>query len=395
MAQRFRLDEHKKESRIFNGRLIFSVSVVFLLVVILVSWLVNLQFVQHEYYSARSDGNRLHSQYIPPTRGLIYDRQGRLLAENRPIFNLTVVRELAEDFDRSLQLLRDEIGLTDEDIQQYEVRQGRRAVPRSSVPLKIKLDDDQIAKIAVNQHRLPGIAVEAQLLRYYPYSAGTAHSIGYVSEINREELQGMNEEEALNYRATDHIGKTGIEKTYEELLHGTVGFETVEKNNRGSVTRVLGRTDPEPGRDVQLHLDIALQMAAEEALGDRRGAIVAIEPSTGGILAMISKPDYDPNLFVTGISRDQLSSLNRSRHSPMFNRAINSRVPGSTIKPIIGLAGLYYGVVDQDFVISDPGYYRLQGRSRPYYDWTWWVDKSGHGQIDLERAIYQLSLIHI
>ena len=174
MAQRFRLDEHKKESRIFNGRLIFSVSVVFLLVVILVSWLVNLQFVQHEYYSARSDGNRLHSQYIPPTRGLIYDRQGRLLAENRPIFNLTVVRELAEDFDQSLQLLRDEIGLTDEDIQQYQVRQDRRAVPRSSVPLKIKLDDDQIAKIAVNQHRLPGIAVEAQLLRYYPYDQGTS-----------------------------------------------------------------------------------------------------------------------------------------------------------------------------------------------------------------------------
>ena len=389
MAQRFRLDEHKKESRIFTGRLIFSVSVVFLLVVILVSWLVNLQFVQHEYYSARSDGNRLHSQYIPPTRGLIYDRQGRLLAENRPIFNLTVVRELAEDFDQSLQILREEVGLTDEDIQQYQVRQDRRAVPRSSVPLKIKLNDDQIAKVAVNQHRLPGIAVEAQLLRYYPYGQGTSHSIGYVSEINREELQGMSEEEALNYRSTDHIGKTGIEKTYEDLLHGTVGFETVEKNNRGSVTRVLGRTDPEPGRDIQLHLDIALQMAAEEALGDRRGAIVAIEPSTGGILAMISKPDYDPNLFVTGISRDQLNALNRSRHSPMFNRAINSRVPGSTIKPIMGLAGLYYGVVDQEFVINDPGYYRLQGRSRPYYDWTWWVDKSGHGQIDLERAIYQ------
>lgn len=389
MAQRFRLDEHKKESRIFTGRLIFSVTVVILLVLILVSWLINLQFVQHEYYSARSDGNRLHSQYIPPTRGLIYDRQGRLLAENRPIFNLTVVRELAEDFDQSLQILREEIGLNDEDIQQYQERQRRRSVPRSSVPLKIKLSDDQIARIAVNQHRLPGIAVEAQLLRYYPYGEGTAHSIGYVSEINREELQGMTEEEALNYRATDHIGKIGIEKTYEELLHGTVGFETVEKNNRGSVTRVLGRTDPEPGRDIQLHLDIALQMAAEEALGDRRGAIVAIEPSTGGILAMISKPDYDPNLFVTGISRDQLNALNRSRHSPMFNRAINSRVPGSTIKPIMGLAGLYYGVVDQEFVINDPGYYRLQGRSRPYYDWTWWVDKSGHGQIDLERAIYQ------
>jgi len=356
---------------------------------ILIGWMINLQFFNHVYYSERSEGNRLHSQFIPPTRGLIYDRQGVLVADNRPIFNLTVVRENAADFEESVELLRREIGLTEEDLEGYQTRLSRRAVPHTSVPLKFQLTDDEIAHIAVNQHKLPGIAVEAQLVRYYPFGESIAHALGYVSEINREELEGMSEEDVRDYRGTHQIGKTGIEKTYEDFMHGRVGFETVEKNNRGRVTRVLGRTDPEPGRDLQLHLDVSLQLAAEAALGDRRGAIVAIEPTTGGILAMVSKPGYDPNLFVTGISRDQMAELNSSRHSPMFNRAINSRVPGSTIKPFIGLAGLYHGIVTPETMIADPGFYRLPGRARPYYDWTWWVDKSGHGPVDLERAIYQ------
>ncbi|MDP2282900.1 MAG: penicillin-binding protein 2 [Pseudohongiella sp.] len=389
MVKKFRLDEHKHEIQIFSRRLVVACVVVALLAMILIGWMINLQFVNHNYYAERSEGNRLHSQFIPPTRGLIYDRNGVLLADNRPIFNLTVVRELAIEFESSLALLREEIGLSDEELEQYQARLSRRAVPMSSVPLKFKLSDDEIAHIAVNQHKLPGLAVEAQLVRYYPFGESIAHALGYVSEINREELQAMTEEQLLDYRATNQIGKTGIEKTYEDYLHGSVGFETVEKNNRGRVTRVLGRNDPIPGMDVQLHIDVELQRAAEAALGDRRGAIVAIEPSTGGILAMVSKPGYDPNLFVTGISRDQLAALNGSRHSPMFNRAVNSRVPGSTIKPFIGLAGLYHGVVTPDTLISDPGYYRLPGRARPYYDWTWWVDKSGHGSVNLERAIYQ------
>jgi penicillin-binding protein 2 len=389
MAHKFRLDEHKQEIQVFHRRVVFAAGFVALLVLVLAGWMINLQFFNHDYFSARSDGNRLHSQFIPPTRGLIYDRNGRLLADNRPIFNLTVVRETATNFEQSLELLRNLVNLTDEDIQQYQARLSRRAVPHTSVPLKIKLSDDEIARVAVSQHKLPGIAVEAQLLRYYPYGEAMAHALGYVSEINREELQAMSEDQARNYRGTNQVGKTGVEKNYESYLHGTVGFETVEKNNRGRVTRVLGRTDPIPGKDIQLHLDLPLQLAAEQALGERRGAIVAIDPASGGVLAMVSKPDFDPNLFVTGISRDQLAAMNRSRYSPMFNRAINPRVPGSTIKPLVGLAGLYHGIVDQEFVINDPGYYRLPGRSRPYYDWTWWVDKSGHGPIDLERAIYQ------
>lgn len=389
MVKKFRLDAHKHEIQIFNRRLFVAGGLVCLLAIILIGWMINLQFFNHVYYSERSEGNRLHSQFIPPTRGLIYDRQGVLVADNRPIFNLTVVRENAADFEKSVELLRREIGLTEEDLEEYQTRLSRRAVPHTSVPLKFQLTDNEIAHIAVNQHKLPGVTVEAQLVRYYPYGESIAHALGYVSEINRDELLNMSEEEVRDYRGTHQIGKTGIEKTYEDFMHGSVGFETVEKNNRGRVTRVLGRTDPEPGRDLQLHLDVSLQLAAEAALGDRRGAIVAIDPATGGILAMVSKPGYDPNLFVTGISRDQMAELNSSRHSPMFNRAVNSRVPGSTIKPFIGLAGLYHGIVTPETMIADPGFYRLPGRARPYYDWTWWVDKSGHGPVDLERAIYQ------
>lgn len=389
MAEKFKLDDHERETLIFNRRMVVAGVFIFLLISALVAWMVYLQVYRYDYFASRSDGNRLHSQYVPPNRGLIYDRNGVLLADNRPIFNLTVVRETATNLDVSLDLLRSVINLSDDDIEQYRVRQSRRAVPHTSVPLRYQLTEEEIANIAVNQHLLPGIAVEAQLVRHYPFEEMAAHAIGYVSEINKDEMTAMSAEVAANYRGTHQIGKTGIEKTYENLLHGEVGYETVEKNNRGQVMRVLDRTDPVPGRDIVLHLDAKLQAAAAQALGDRRGAVVAIEPSTGGVLAMVSQPGYDPNLFVTGISRAQLAQLNRSGHTPLFNRAIASRVPGSTIKPFIGLAGLYNEVITPETVINDPGYFRMQGRSRPYYDWTWWVDKSGHGPIDLRRAIYQ------
>ncbi|MDX1492017.1 MAG: penicillin-binding protein 2 [Pseudohongiellaceae bacterium] len=389
MAEKFKLNDHEHETEIFNGRMVVAGVVIFFLISVLIAWVSYLQIYRYEYFSARSDGNRLHSQYVPPNRGLIYDRNGKLLANNRPIFNLTVVRETATDLDQSLELLRSLIDLSDEDIEQYRSRQRRRAVPHTSVPLRYQLDESEMAVIAVNQHRLPGISVEAQLVRHYPHKEMASHALGYVSEIDRNELEAMSEDEAANYRGTHQIGKTGVEKTYEDLLHGVVGYETVEKNNRGQVMRVLDRTDPIPGKDVVLHLDSELQAVASRALGNRRGAVVAIEPSTGGVLAMVSKPSYDPNLFVTGISRAELASLNSTGHTPLFNRAIASRVPGSTIKPFIGLAGLYNEVISPETTVYDPGYYRLPGRSRPYYDWTWWVDKSGHGPIDLRRAIYQ------
>lgn len=391
MGAKWQLKDHEAERRLFLRRLMLAGVFVVLLFSALVAKLVNLQVHQHEYFSARSDGNRLHSQYVPPARGLIFDSAGNLLADNQPIFNLTVVREQVEDMDKLLAELSDLIRLTEDDIEQFERRLDRNRVPFSSVPLRYVLDDEEKARVAVNSHLLPGIAIEPQFVRQYPFSALTAHSVGYVSEINRQELDSLDEFERENYGGTNHIGKSGVERTYEDLLHGTVGYELVEKNNRGQVTRRLDRTDPVAGKNLTLHLHSQLQIAANEALGDFRGAVVAIEPSTGGILAMVSKPGFDPNLFVTGISSTDYSVLINDRiNTPLFDRTTNPYPPGSTIKPFIGLGGLHHEYVDYEFAIQDPGYFRLPGVSYRWGDWTLRTAiGGGHGHTTLQRAIFQ------
>ena len=391
MGAKWQLKDHEAESRLFSRRLLVAGVFVVLLFSALVAKLVNLQVQQYEYFSARSDGNRLHSQYVPPARGLIYDRAGRLLADNQPIFNLTVVREQVDDMDALLEELAGLIRLTDDDIEQFERRLQRNRVPFTSVPLRYVLDEEEKSRIAVNSHLLPGIAIEPQFVRQYPFDSLTAHSVGYVSEINRDELDRLDELERENYGGTNHIGKSGIERTYEDLLHGTVGYELVEKNNRGQVMRRLDRTDPVAGKNLTLHLDSQLQIAAYEALGDFRGAVVAIEPATGGILAMVSKPGFDPNLFVTGISSADYSVLINDRiNTPLFDRTTNPYPPGSTVKPFIGLGGLHHEFVDYEFAIQDPGYFRLPGVSYRWGDWTLRTAiGGGHGHTDLQRAIFQ------
>ncbi len=391
MTGKWQLKDHEAEQRLFNRRLTAAAFVIILLFAALILKLVNLQIYQYEYFSARADGNRLHSQYVPPARGLIFDRNGQLLADNQPIFNLTIVREQVDDLDATLEKLSDLIRLTDDDIEQFRNRMRRNRIPFSSVPLRYVLSDEEKSKIAVNSHLLPGIAIEPQFVRSYPFKELTAHSVGYVSEINREELDGLTDEQRENYGGTNHIGKTGIERTYEELLHGTVGYETVEKNNRGQVMRRLDRTDPVAGKNIALHIDANLQVAAERALGDFRGAVVAIEPSTGGILAMVSKPGFDPNLFVTGISsRDYSVLVNDVINTPLFDRSTNPYPPGSTVKPFIGLAGLNSDTIDYDFTIQDPGFFRLPGVSYRWGDWTLRTAiGGGHGLTNLQRAIFQ------
>ncbi|MCG8412780.1 MAG: penicillin-binding protein 2 [Pseudomonadales bacterium] len=391
MTGKWQLKDHEAEQRLFNRRLTAAALVIILLFAALIAKLIDLQINQYEYFSARSDGNRLHSQYVPPARGLIFDRHGELIADNQPIFNLTIVREQVEDLDETLEFLGTLIRLTDDDIEQFRNRMRRNRVPFSSVPLRYVLDDEEKSKIAVNSHLLPGIAIEPQFVRSYPLKDLTAHAIGYVSEINRDELDRLTEEQRENYGGTNHIGKTGIERTYEELLHGTVGYETVEKNNRGQVMRRLDRTDPIAGKNISLHLDAKLQVAAEKALGDFRGAVVAIEPATGGILAMVSKPGFDPNLFVTGISSKDYSVLvNDVINTPLFDRSTNPYPPGSTIKPFLGMAGLHHEYVDYDYTIEDPGYFRLPGVSYRWGDWTLRsAIGGGHGTTDLQRAIFQ------
>ncbi|MCB1669517.1 MAG: penicillin-binding protein 2 [Gammaproteobacteria bacterium] len=391
MAEKWQVKDHESEKRLVNRRLVVAGMFVGLLFIALFSQMIYLQVLRYDYFAARSDDNRLHSQYVPPTRGLIFDRNGEILADNQPIFNLTVVRELVDDMDASLETVASLIDLSEDDVEQFRSRLSRRYVPHSSVLLRYKLNEEEMARIAVAQHRLPGFSIEAQLVRHYPLESLTAHTVGYVSEINRAELDGMDEMQRENYGGTNHIGKSGIERTYENLLHGQVGYETVEKNNRGQVMRVLDRTDPVAGRNISLHLDARLQIAAEQALGDYRGAVVAMDPETGGILAMVSKPGFDPNLFVTGISNKDFNRLITDKvNTPLFDRTTNPYPPGSTLKPFIGLGGLQTKFVDYEFAIEDPGYFRLPGVRYRWNDYTFRTAiGGGHGHTDLKKAIYQ------
>jgi len=391
MAGKWQLKDHEAERKLFSRRLVVAGVFVVLLFTALIIKLINLQVSQYEYFSARSDGNRLHSQYVPPARGLIFDNRGQLLADNQPIFNLTVVREQVEDLDETLDYLDTLIDLSDDEREQFNNRLRRNRVPFTSVPLRYVLSEVDKSKIAVNSFNLPGVAIEPQFVRQYPLADLAAHSVGYVSEINRAELESFDVEERENYGGTNHIGKTGIERTYEDLLHGTVGYEIVEKNSRGQVMRRLDRTDPIAGKNISLYLDSQLQIVAEEALGHYRGAVVAIDPNTGGILAMVSKPGFDPNLFVTGISTKNYSVLVTDEiNTPLFDRSTNPYPPGSTVKPFLGLGGLHHGLVDYEFTIEDPGYFRLPGVSYRWGDYTLRTAiGGGHGHTDLQKAIYQ------
>ncbi|MFY0990362.1 penicillin-binding protein 2 [Halomonas sp. C05BenzN] len=388
------LKNAEQELRTFRVRSLLAVLLVFAMTALLMGRLVYLQVVQHEVYSTRSEKNRVRVEPLPPTRGLIYDRNGVLLAENRPTYNLTLVRERVDDLDATLTLLVDLLELSDEEIEAFRVRSRQRQRPFQPALLMSDLDEDQIARLAVNRHRLPGVEVEAQLLRYYPDAEIMAHALGYVGRINAEELQTL---DAGRYAGTHFIGKTGVERFYEDALHGQSGLRKVETNARGRVLRELGRTDPVPGENLTLTLDKELQQLAYELLDGRRGSIVAIVPATGEILAMVSVPGFDSNQFVTGIDVASYRALQEDIDLPLFNRAIRGQYPpGSTIKPFLALAGLVEGAITPDKTIFDPGYYQLPNDSRRYRNWLRW----GHGRVDMERSIavsnntYYYSLAH-
>ncbi len=375
------LKNPEQELRIFRVRALLAVLVVIVLTSLLVSRLGYLQIVQHDLYSTRSEKNRVRVEPLPPNRGLIYDRNGALLAENRPTYNLTLVRERVDDLDDTLALLVDLLELPEEEIEAFQVRSRQRQRPFQPALLMSDLSEEQIARLAVNRHLLPGVEVEAQLLRYYPDAEVMAHALGYVGRINAEELQDL---DPGRYAGTHFIGKTGVERFYETELHGEAGLRKVETNARGRVLRELGRTDPVPGANLTLTLDRSLQMLAYELLDGRRGSIVAIVPNTGEILAMVSTPGFDSNQFVTGIDVASYRALQEDIDLPLFNRAIRGHYPpGSTIKTFLALAGLVEGVITPDSTINDPGFYQLPNDSRRYRNWLRW----GHGRVDMERSI--------
>ena len=386
MSERHILKDHNQERKLFLSRLFIGSGIAVVLVLVLISRMFYLQVIEHDYYSTKSDDYRIHTQPVAPSRGLIYDRNGILLADNKPSYNLTVVRENAKDIETSLDLLADLIDLSNEEVDKLRVRLKRRAVPFSSVAVRMNLDEVEIARIAVNQFRLPGFSIEAQLARHYPLGELAAHAIGYIGSISEEEMKHL---DPVNYEGTESIGILGVEKFYEDILHGKVGYEQVEKNAGGRVMQVLSRTDPVSGSDIVLHLDSKLQQAAGEALGEFNGGVIALDPQNGGVLAMVSKPSFDPNLFIGGISRTDYARLTKDKNTPLLNRALSKYSPGSTIKPFLGLAALDTGIRTRDYTVSDPGHFQLPGAAHIYHDWTWWVNKSGHGLVDLERAIYQ------
>lgn len=381
MPQPIRLKDHEKDARLIRKRALVGGVVFLVLTLVLMARMYYLQVIQYEYHSTLAENNRIHVQPIPPNRGLIYDRNGVIIADNRPSFSLTLTRERAGDWEQVLDVIVEVLELTPDDRELFErrVKQGRR--PFEPVPVLFELSEEQIARLAVNQFRLPGVEVVAQLVRHYPQREHFAHSVGYVGRINERELKQL---DPVEYSGTHHIGKTGIERFYEDELHGKVGYEEVETNARGRVLRVLNRTDPLPGRDVMLTLDVHLQEVAEKALGGRRGAVVAIQPQTGEVLAMVSQPSFDPNPFVTGISFKAYAELRDSIDRPLYNRVLRGLYPpGSTIKPMVAVAGLDAGVVTPSSRVFDPGFYQLPNNSHKYRNWN----RTGDGWVDLNMAI--------
>ncbi len=339
-----------------------------------------LQIFHYDEFSTASDKNRIRLQPLPPARGYIYDRNGVLLADNYPVFTATLSKADVENVDTVIEQLQPILELTQEDVDRFKSR-IKTARKTERVAIKLNLTETNIAKFSEVKYKFPGVRIETQMTRYYPHGDLFAHVIGYVGRINDKELKSIDKD---LYAGTNLIGKIGVEKSYEDLLHGTPGYESVEADAHSNILRHLGRKDPTRGNDLYLSLDYGLQVVASQQLAGRRGAIVAIDPRTGEILALVSSPSFNPNLFVTGINHKDYSSLRDNIDQPLYNRAVQGVYPpGSTIKPMEAMGGLHYGIVDWATAISDPGYFHLPGDSHKFRDWK----KTGHGIVNMHKAI--------
>jgi len=375
--------DHSAEANLFARRAFVGFVFVLGLVAVLLSNLYTIQVEDHQDYQTRSNDNRIKVIPIAPNRGLIYDRNGVLLAENKPVYNLEVIPEEVDDLDESLDQISKIIAITEQDKQDFlkDIKHTRRF---KSQVLKARLDETEVAKFSVNQHKFPGFSIEARLARYYPFGDTLTHALGYVAKLNRKELNQLEQEDrATNYRATHDIGKLGIEKYYEETLHGKVGSQRVEVNNRGRVIRTLSMTQPQPGSDLVLTLDVGLQQIAQHALKDMRGAVVVMDTKDGGVLALYSNPSYDPNLFVHGISsKNYKALLNQDR--PLINRTTQGRyAPASTVKPLMAVLALEENIVNESTSMWDPGFFQIPNVEHKWRDWKRW----GHGHVDVYKAI--------
>ncbi|PKM21282.1 MAG: penicillin-binding protein 2 [Gammaproteobacteria bacterium HGW-Gammaproteobacteria-15] len=378
------MQDFAAESRLFNQRAVFAILFVVLMFSVIVFNQYQLQIVSYQDYQTRSEGNRIKVVPLAPNRGLIYDRSGILLAENRPVFSLELIPEQINDMAGTLAELATLIEFTAEQQDAFlkQVRAQRRF---NSITLKEQLDDQEVAILAANQHRFPGVTVEARLSRHYPFGDLFTHALGYIGKINTRELQQLElDGEAANYAASRDIGKIGLERFYQRELHGTMGYQEVEVNNRGRLIRVLRSVPAVSGQNIQLGIDVGLQLTAQQILKQHRGAIVAIDPRDGAVLAFYSNPSYDPNLFVHGISSANYNELLNSRDRPLINRVTQGVYPpASTIKPHLALLGLESRTITTSTKIWDPGYYTLPNSDHRFRDHIRW----GHGWVDIYTAI--------
>ncbi|MGL1956942.1 MAG: penicillin-binding protein 2 [Colwellia sp.] len=376
---------HSAEANLFARRTFIAFIGVLLSLILLFSNIFSLQISSYEKYQTRSNSNRIKLLPVAPNRGLIYDRNGVLLADNKPIYSLEVIPEEVDDLKTSIAKVSELLEISD-DRQAKFFKSAKRNRRFKQVELHSRLSDQQVALFSVNKHKFPGLFVDARLKRYYPFGDLTTHNLGYVARINQKDAKKLESAgKSENYAATHGIGKLGIEKYYENILHGTIGHQKVEINNQGRIIRTLDYTPPTPGKDLTLTLDIELQMIAKRSLAGKRGAIVAMNPRTGGIIAMYSNPSYDGNLFVHGISSKNYNKLRSSKDSPFLNRSIRGYPPASTVKPFLALTGLEEKVITPTTKVWDPGFYQLEGLPNKYRDWKKW----GHGWVDLTKAIEQ------
>lgn len=376
------LKDHVQEGRQFTRRAMVAFGVLVAFILLLAVRYFYLQVVSFEEFATRSVNNQVRVVPVPPNRGLIYDRRGRPVAENRPAYRLELVPEKVGDLEATIAALGRIVELPPDILETFEAERTRYR-DFDSVPVKFNLSEAEVARFAVDRHRLDGVEVVPYLARHYPRGELLTHVLGYVGRLDAEDLERV---DVGNYRGTTHIGKDGIERYYEDLLHGTSGLEKIETNAQGRRLQVLGRDDPVHGDDLILSLDIEVQQAAWDALGDRAGAVVAIDPADGSLLAMVSKPAFDPNPFVHGISREGYRAILNAPGRPLFNRAIlGGYEPGSTMKPYIGLAGLELGVISTDDRVFSNGRFYLPGLAKPFRDWK----KGGHGWVNIYGAIEQ------
>lgn len=376
------IKNHTLEAQLFKRRALVAAVLSVLMLLLLLSRLVYLQFFEFSHFSSLSDNNRVRLTPLVPNRGLIYDRNGVVLAENRASYQLELIPEQVEDMELTLQGLGEIVTLDEDALKRFN-KLLKRSRKFEWVPVRTKLTDEEVAKLAVNRHRFPGVEINARLSRHYPLGERMAHVIGYVGRIDEDELKRVDQ---TNYKGTTHIGKNGLERYYEGQLHGMVGYKNIEVNVQGRELRVLDKTPPVPGNNLWLTLDSRIQKVAEDALRGYNGSVVVMEPHTGEILAMASMPAFDPNLFVHGISYKNYKALRDSPDRPLFNRSIMGQYPpGSTIKPFVGLGGLETKTIGHKEKITCIGHYLLPNEERKYRDWK----KTGHGEVDLDDSLAQ------